>query len=161
MSSVRPQSGPSHLAVMRKGGPTMTAVHPVRPIVNRAVSLLSLCLLLLGAPAGAGTDRLTSRPRTAAPSVKPVAVGDALRTASGQRRRAVLPDGSVVYLNQQTTATVTAERHLKLSKGEVSVEVAPRNDEKSFVVETARREVSAVGTAFAVRTSDRGTGILV
>src|SRR5262249_61506527 len=78
-----------------------------------------------------------------------------------QRRRAVLPDGSVVYLNQQTTATVTAERHLKLSKGEVFVEVAPNDDAKSFVVETAKREVSAVGTAFAVRANHRGTGILV
>src|SRR5262245_21899442 len=162
MSLVSPQSGSSHLAVTRKGGPTMTTAHPVRPIVNRAVSLLSLCLIvLLSAAAGADPDRLTSRPRPGTPSVKPVAVGDELRTASGQRRRVVLPDGSVVYLNQQTTATVTADRHLKLSKGEVFVEVAPNDDAKRFVVETAKREVSAVGTAFAVRASDKGTGILV
>src|SRR5262249_25929842 len=98
----------------------------------------------------------------AAPAVKRVPVGEELRTGSGQRRRVVLPDGSVVFLNQQTSATVTAERRLKLSRGEVLVEVAAGKGEKNpFVVETTRREVSAVGTTFAVRANDKGAGVLV
>src|SRR5438477_9222707 len=89
---------------------------------------LALLAFLLACPtfrADGGAERLTSRPRPAAPAVKPLAVGTEVRTGTGQRRRAVLPDGSVMYLNEGTTLKVTAGRRLKLSAGEVAVEVAP------------------------------------
>src|SRR5262249_39721426 len=58
------------------------------------------------------------------------------------------------------TAKVAADRRLKVSRGEVLVEAAPR-DEDPFIVETPKREVSAVATAFAVRVGEKGTGVLV
>src|SRR5262249_60034896 len=46
--------------------------------------------------------------------------------------------------------------------GEVLVEVARGKGEKNpFVVETTRRDVSAVGTTFAIRANDKGAGVLV
>src|SRR5690349_5016300 len=50
--------------------------------------------------------RLTPRPRPAAPPAEPLKVGDTLRTGRGERKRAALPDGSVVYVNQDTTVTL-------------------------------------------------------
>ena len=41
-------------------------------------------LILMTAP-GNGAERLTSRPRPALPKVKPIAVGDEVRTAPGER----------------------------------------------------------------------------
>src|SRR5262245_39011524 len=92
-------------ACMRRshnGGPVM--------LTRRVCCLLvlsALAALLVGAgypgvdtpgsPApGSPPDRLTSRPKPAAPAVKPLAVGDELRTEAGQRRRVPLPDGSVL-----------------------------------------------------------------
>src|SRR5436190_23556549 len=50
-----------------------------------------------------GPERLTSRPRPTLPAVKPIAVGEEIQTGAGQRRRIVLPEGAVLYLNQNTT----------------------------------------------------------
>ena len=115
--------------------------------------------LLLAAPGASGPERLTCRPKPPAPNVQRMAVGAEVRTGNSQRRRAVLPDGSALFLNEQTTLKLTAARRLKLSAGEVFVEAAP--GEVPFVVVTPKREVSAVGTAFAVRTGKAGTGVLV
>src|SRR5262245_10404774 len=45
---------------------------------------------------------LTPKTRPAAKPVTPVKAGETLTTNAGQRRRAVLEDGSVVYLNENT-----------------------------------------------------------
>ncbi|HMF12649.1 MAG TPA: VIT domain-containing protein, partial [Gemmataceae bacterium] len=103
-------------------------------------------------------ERLTSRPRSAALAVKPLAVGEEVRTEAGQRRRVVLPDGSVVYINNDTTFKLNAPRRLALAAGEVFVEVAPG---EPFVVTTPKRDVTAAGTRFAVRADAKGTGVVV
>jgi ferric-dicitrate binding protein FerR (iron transport regulator)/tetratricopeptide (TPR) repeat protein len=105
---------------------------------------------------------LTPKPRPASAPAEPLAVGKTIATKAGERRRATLPDGSVVYVNQGTTVTLDRERHLALSAGEVFVEVTPvREGVGPFVVQTPKRDVTAVGTKFAVRADATKTGVLV
>jgi ferric-dicitrate binding protein FerR (iron transport regulator)/tetratricopeptide (TPR) repeat protein len=109
-------------------------------------------------------EKLTPRPRAVVQAPKVLAVGDAIETKRGERRRVTLPDGSILFINQNSAVKLDSERHLSLSKGEVYVEVAPREqtDQKAtFVVQTDKREVSALGTKFAVRAGDEGNGLLV
>jgi ferric-dicitrate binding protein FerR (iron transport regulator)/tetratricopeptide (TPR) repeat protein len=117
-----------------------------------------------GRDARALAQQLTPRPRPPAPAPETVAPGATVRTGAGERRRVTLPDDSVLYLNENTTARVLADRHVALARGEVFVEVAPRAPDSAgatFVVQTDRREVSALGTKFAVRAADAGTGVVV
>jgi tetratricopeptide (TPR) repeat protein len=111
------------------------------------------------------TDRgLTPRQRPPAPRAEMLDAGKEIRTQKGQRRRVVLPDGSVAYLNQNTVAKLEDDRRLCLSSGEVYVEVAPRPpgaDGATFRVETPSRRLSALGTRFAVRADSAGTGVVV
>lgn len=51
---------------------------------------------------------LTSRRLPPAPRLEPLAVGAAIRTTASQRRRVVLPEGTVVYVNEITTAKLIA-----------------------------------------------------
>jgi hypothetical protein len=109
-------------------------------------------------------DHLTPRPRVAPAAPQPAAVGSTLHTGTGECRRVGLADGSVLYLNQDTTVRVAAERQVTLTEGEVFVEVTPRErtaGDATFVVKTPRRDVAALGTRFAVRAGDAGTGVLV
>jgi ferric-dicitrate binding protein FerR (iron transport regulator) len=134
----------------------MTA-HTILSRVIYATAFLAVALLP-AARAEGPPERLTSKQRATAPKVKPLAVGDELRTEAGQRRRAVLPDGSVVYVNQDTRIKINAPRRLALTAGEVFVEVTPGD---AFVVTTPKRDVTAAGTRFAVRADAKGTGVLV
>jgi ferric-dicitrate binding protein FerR (iron transport regulator)/tetratricopeptide (TPR) repeat protein len=109
----------------------------------------------------ASPEGLTPRKRPDAPSIPSVAPGDEIRTEAGHRRRVVLPDGSVLYLNQNTVVKLDGDRHLTLTSGEVYIEVAPRGDGATFAVQTPSREISALGTKFTVRTDPAGTGVMV
>lgn len=89
-------------------------------------------------------------------------VGDDITTKAGEKRRLVLPDGSILYVNQLTNAKLVADRHLKLSTGEVFVEAIPASMAKTkFLVETPNRSVTALGTKFAVAAVEAGTGVIV
>ena len=96
---------------------------------------------------------LTARPRPPGPAAQPVAIGADVVTRAGERRRVSLPDGSVLYVNQGTTAKVESARRIALASGEVFVEVAPMAGEQ-FVVQAADRTVAALGTKFVVRVDD-------
>jgi hypothetical protein len=104
-------------------------------------------------------DRLTPRRRPAAPAAEALAVGQTIETGPKERRRVTLPDGSALYLNSKTTVKLEDERLVSLAAGEVFVEVAPR--EERFVVKTPKREVTALGTKFAVRAAAAGTEVAV
>lgn len=107
---------------------------------------------------------LTPRPRPTLPATKPTSIGESIQTASGERRRITLLDGSVLYLNQNTKIKVEANRQVTLDAGEVFVDVAPReamDGQATFVVQTKNRAVSAWGTKFAVRADNVGTGVVV
>lgn len=101
---------------------------------------------------------LRPRARKAAPTVERLVAGASVRTEAGQRRRAVLPDGSVLYVNEDTDVRVGARR-LNLVRGELFVEVAPALER--FVVDTAAGVVTGQGTKFGVRQAGAGTEVLV
>ena len=90
--------------------------------------------------------------------------GTELATKPGERRRVVLRDGSVLFLNADTVVRYDADRRITLKQGEVFVEVAPRSADKvgaTFVVQTPNRAVTALGTKFVVKADGRGTNVAV
>jgi len=114
-----------------------------------------------------GDDGLTPRERPAAPKPEIVAVGGSIVTRHGERQRVTLPDGSILYVNESTSVSVDAQRRITLSAGEVYIEVSPRkttqqgDDAARFLVRTPQRDVTALGTRFAVRVDESGTGVVV
>ena len=108
-------------------------------------------------------EKLAAKPRKEAPNAKPLAVGETLTTKAGERRRIALADGSIVFVNQNSEITQTASRQIAMKRGEIYLEVAPRENPTgpSFVVKTPKEQVSAFGTRFLVRASKDGTGVVV
>jgi hypothetical protein len=116
-------------------------------------------------PAPAWT-RLTARERSPAPPTERISVGSTLATAARERRRVMLPDGSVLFVNERSRVVVESARRLRLLAGEVFVEVVPTelltaNTREPFTVTTPDRRVTALGTKFAVSTRDAATGVVV
>lgn len=75
------------------------------------------------------------------------------RTGTGDRRRLVLEDGSVVEMNTRTSLSVRydgSERRVELAGGEALFTVMPRSA-RPFIVAAAGGETRAVGTVFDVR----------
>ncbi len=107
--------------------------------------------------------RYVAQPRPQAAAPERLVVGQTIRTAARERRRALLPDGSVLYLNEQSTVALTANRTVALHRGQLFVEVTPANlsDQGPFVVETPDRSVTALGTKFAVSAENEKTEVLV
>jgi hypothetical protein len=145
------------------GGILMSPNH----IARRHRSLLILATLCLGAMAPTvfadGTPgALTSRPRPALPGVKPLEPGAEVRTKAGERRRVVLPDGAVLYVNANTIAKLQGPRSLALDAGEVYVEVAAgRDDRTPFVINAGGKAISGQGSSFTVRLAKDGPAIAV
>jgi tetratricopeptide (TPR) repeat protein len=152
--------------------------------VAAALALVSLGLRLLSRPpsgpdlvthddtasppaarrAEAAPERLTPRPRPPSPAVPALEVGATVQTTAGQRRVCALPDGSTLFVNEQTTVRLDGPRQVTLTTGEVFVEVAPRApaaEGATFLVKTPTREVAALGTRFDVRAEQPGTSVLV
>lgn len=87
----------------------------------------------------------------------------AYRTAPGERRVIELPEGSQVTLDADSALRVhlTRERRaLTLSAGEAYFQVA-KDAARPFVVRAGATQVTAVGTAFNVRTSENRTVVAV
>ncbi|MEK6238349.1 MAG: VIT domain-containing protein, partial [Planctomycetales bacterium] len=108
---------------------------------------------------------LVARKRPNLAPDEPAEIGQTL-TTQADLRRAILEDGSVLYLNRNTEVTVDASRRVALSQGQVYVEVAPRDPHAdpvaaTFLVKTPTREVAAHGTKFSVGTTGDATRILV
>lgn len=76
-----------------------------------------------------------------------------LHTATGERQRIALPDGSSLMLNARTAVDVDfspALRRIRLRQGELVATVAP-DPARPFVVETGHGQARALGTRFLVR----------
>ena len=74
-------------------------------------------------------------------------------TAVGEQRSVVLPDGSYVALNTDTTLVVAfraGKREVALEKGEAAFEVA-KDKSRPFVVSVFGERVTALGTKFNIR----------
>ena len=93
-----------------------------------------------------------------------VVVGSTIETKARERRRVTLPDGSTLFLNQNTLVKVQSERKLMVETGEVFVEVVPREliqSQEPFVVVTPQKSLTALGTKFVVKADKSETGIIV
>jgi tetratricopeptide (TPR) repeat protein len=129
------------------------------PIAAIAVAVF-LALFLRGrdAPvADAQTVKgvLTSRPRPEISAPTPLVVGSELRTGVGERRRVSLPDGSVLYVNENSVARLDSKKTLALSAGEIYLESAGTG----LAVRAANMEVSGKQASFAVRVEKQGPAI--
>lgn len=81
---------------------------------------------------------------------------DYFQSGTGEMKKMLLPDGSVVYLNSDTklgiaTAAFNKEkREIWLEEGEAFFEVA-KNPEKPFIVHSRNLETTVKGTSFNVK----------
>ena len=110
------------------------------------------------------SDKITPRKKEPAKPAEAIAVGAAVQTGKGERKRLAMPDGSILYVNQNTNLTVSAERRIELASGQVYVEVSPRAADDpagSFAVVTPQRQVVALGTKFQVSAEDKHTNVVV
>lgn len=116
------------------------------PVQQRRQAVKKLALLIAAVPAG-----------VLAYQQLPVAAWQAAyRTATGERRRVQLADGSRVQMNTGTAFDVeydAAQRLLVLHEGELLIETAPDTQARSrpFGVRTADGLVRAIGTRFCVQ----------
>ena len=102
------------------------------------------------------------RAKPIAPKTVVLGIGESASTKAGEKRRVVLPDGSLVYLNQNTSIELPKDRQVKLLAGEVFIEAIPADAKLGkFLVETPKRAVTALGTKFAVSANAKGTGVVV
>ncbi len=99
--------------------------------------------------AGTATEGLVPRALPPAPPSATLAVGDVVRTGPAERRRTTLPDGTVLYVNSGSEVHVEDTRTLRVTAGEVYVEVA-RDPAHPFRVATPQRTFTALGTRFGV-----------
>ena len=106
-------------------------------------------------------DRLVSRSRPSEPAGKSLAVGDTITTGSGERRRLLLPDRSVVCLRERSTMTVRSNDRVALTAGEAFFETASGKPAPTLKVVTPKREITARDCRFGVRITEDGTTVLV
>ena len=85
---------------------------PVRPATTAAADLTGL----------------TAQARKASVAPPGLAVGQSAETKADERRRVGLPDGSILYLNGNTSVKLDTQRHVTLARGEVFVEVTPATE---------------------------------
>lgn len=91
----------------------------------------------------------------------PVWLAD-VRTATGERRRLSLDDGTQLILNTASAVDIRydeVQRLLVVRAGEVWIETA--KDARPFKVRTAQGELRALGTRFSVRQHDGHTELTV
>lgn len=121
------------------------------PLSRRSLGKTALGLGALGVAAGAGYLLMPPHP-----------LAD-LRSAKGERRADTLADGTIVDLSTATALTLRftdQERRVVLHAGEAFFQVAP-DPARPFVVEAARGESIALGTAYAVRREERAVTVTV
>ncbi len=102
--------------------------------------------------------------KPASPAAWKVAVGSTIETQARERRRVTLPDGSTLFLNENTQVEVKSARRLLVRAGEIFVEVVPQHliESKSpFVVETPHKNITALGTKFLIKANKAETDVLV
>jgi ferric-dicitrate binding protein FerR (iron transport regulator) len=125
-----------------------------------------LALLGLQSPTTVSADiadpgHLTSRPRPPASTVETLKVGTEIQTEAGQRRRINLPGGSVLYINENTTAKLEAPDRLAVTAGEVYLDTVSADKNPPFLVQTPKREIRGSRSSFGVRALDTGTDVVV
>jgi tetratricopeptide (TPR) repeat protein len=108
-------------------------------------------------------DKLKPRPLPLAPQAALLQQGQTVTTAAGERRRMTLPDGSAVYLNENTTLACQLDNVVALKTGTAYFEFVPNEHQPGsnvFTVATNDRYVFADGTKFAAQIEPDGTRLL-
>lgn len=119
-----------------------------RPFWRRASVAFASAAMLVVAAGGVYLHRQMDRPDASEPVM--------IATAIGDYEERVLPDGSVVELNSNSHIELEfsrEERKIRLRRGEAFFRVAS-NPARPFVVVAGDNQITAVGTAFAVRLFD-------
>ncbi|PXY46879.1 FecR family protein [Flavobacterium hydrophilum] len=95
--------------------------------------------------------------QTSQSSKRPVQIAmDYFESGAGEKKQMTLPDGSVVYLNNDTrigiaTASFNKEkREIWLEEGEAFFEVA-KNPEKPFIIHSIGLQTTVLGTSFNIK----------
>ena len=107
---------------------------------------------------------LVPRKRTRAAAPRQLVVGESMATGLGERRHVTMPDGSQLFVNENASLKIVADRKISVPRGEVFVVVSPMDSgdrQPTFVVQTPDRDVTAWGTKFAVNVADGRTGVVV
>lgn len=104
---------------------------------------------------------LTAKPRPESAKPPALEIGATVATKHNERRRVALADGSILFINENTTLTQTASRQVRVEQGDIYLEVAPRSNGERFTVQTPERQVVALGTHFHVAVNAAGSGVLV
>jgi hypothetical protein len=121
-----------------------------------------------GPPQGpqAKAEWLTPRdlPKAARPA--PLPEGDKVETARGERRRATLPNGSAVFLNENTAVLVRSSAEVRVDHGTAFFDFTTESAQalpgfSSVVVTTPDRTLVGSGTKFAVTCEEQRTRLLV
>ena len=76
-------------------------------------------------------------------------VGEMLRTSASERRSVILPDGSVLYVQGNSTVQVESERRVRVDRGEVNVEVERDEDHPFRVITPTRNAPGSAPTSSA------------
>jgi tetratricopeptide (TPR) repeat protein len=111
-----------------------------------------------------GQAGLVARPQSADVSRRTAQPGETIATGDHERSVVSLVDGSTLYLNRGTEVRIDAPRKVTLARGEIFVEVSPREpatDGATFYVQARGREVTALGTKFAVKADAATSGVVV
>ncbi|MDA8455770.1 FecR domain-containing protein [Acidovorax sp. GBBC 3334] len=135
--------------------PSAAALHALAPPgAGRRRAAVRLAVLL-----AAGTGALLAARETAPWQ----ALAADLATATGERRRTVLADGTRLQLGTASAVDLrygATERRIVLRRGEVLVDSAP-DASRPLRVQTAEGTVRAIGTRFTVRQQEGRTAVAV
>lgn len=121
---------------------------------SRRAALRTLALLLSAGPAGWLAYRAAPRPDWTADE----------RTAVGQRRERMLPDGSRLTLNTDSAVDLrfdATQRLVRLRHGEIHIETAADAAHRPFLVQTEHGRLRALGTRFTVRQFEQRSRVAV
>ena len=147
---------------------------PIQNSSNRQAAVQSFCLanqrmgrrrqllLGLGTLAGAGLGGWLAWRHTSLPQTM-LAWTAEHRSAQGEVRKLVLPDGSTVWLSSDTALNhdfTGNQRLLSLVQGEILIETAA-DPNRPFLVETRQGKLRALGTRFTVRLDGQDTFLAV
>jgi transmembrane sensor len=129
--------------------PTLTSARAKRRDVLKVLSIVL-------AAGGAGSLAWNTTPL-------PTLMADQ-RTATGERRRVLLDDGSLVRLNTATAVDIrysASLREIHLLSGEIQIETASDQQARPFIVHTPSGSIRALGTRFVVRYDAQRTRVSV
>ncbi|OLS61921.1 FecR domain-containing protein [Pseudomonas putida] len=85
------------------------------------------------------------------------------RTATGEQKNLVLPDGTQLLINTGSAVNIVfdaRQRRIKLLEGEILITTA-KDPVRSFIVETCHGTARALGTRFSVRVDGQHSQVVV